>query len=108
MKIKQIIEDSFKKAGLKQDDRTKYLFQILQDKIHEAFEKEKPKIIENYLSNMVLDGYSLEYCNGYQIKNSAEILGYFGSKDFVAIEHMRGQRAFSTIKGAMDYVENQE
>lgn len=103
----EIIKDCFKKAKMENvpSDRTAYLFKILCDEMNKNFQQREPKQKESILFNEVMEGYSL--CMGdFTISSAEKAYEYEGDKDIVVSHPYKKGRGFSTIKGAMKYVEN--
>ena len=88
-------------------DRTAYLFKLLCDEMNEHFIKRKPKEKERVLWDEVMGGYSMAM-GDYTIMAASNSYEYNGSKDIIVVKSWGNEkpRGFSTIKGAMKYVED--
>ena len=105
----EIIKNCFKKAKMENipSDRTAYLFKLLCDEMNEHFIKRKPKEKEKILFDEIMGGYSMTM-GDYTIvaaQNCYETVG--ANKDIAVLKSWGDKpRGFSTIKGAMKYVED--
>lgn len=103
----EIITDCFKKARIENipSDRVVYLFKLLCTEMDNHFIKRKPKERESFLFDEIMGGYS--FCMGdFTISSSDKEYNYNGNKDIVVSHPYKKARGFSTVKGAMTYVEN--
>lgn len=98
----EIIKDCFKKAKMENvpSDRTAYLFKILCDEMNEHFNKLKSKHEEQYLFELILDGYVLSL-GDYSISASN---GDIPNKDLVLSTYY-DKKGFNTVKGALKHLE---
>ena len=71
------------------------------------FIKRKPKEEESILFQTIKEGYSM-YLGDFTIESTDGCIGYMSNKEIVARHSYDNKltRGFMTVKGAMEYIEN--
>lgn len=89
------------------DDRAKYLFKLLCDETYKEFEKKKKKAVDDELCELLADGYTLSIGNS-TIECSANVIDSVSEdSEFYVTAHFKNKE-FKTLKGAMNFAENNQ